>query len=411
MAIDKEKTIELLQTINELFDSIPVKNEDIKTKIKEFVLGPALEDIEKLVKDARPPVLLVMGRSGHGKSSLINALAGKEVATVNDIRPQEPGSDPYFITFEEAFSTWKVIDSRGIFESTKPDGSIEDDAIKVLKDDILKYKPDIIMHAISTPETRNLQKDLEMVEQLRKEIEKKRNYTIPTIIVLTKADTFQNPREWPPEEKPAKAAQLDDVLNYMIEEVLKVEKEAVNKNIPYYGYKIKSQNYIGIIPVSALKDDLWNIDTLSDFIGINLSDEAKLDFFGALQRKDALKKLASSIVNRFSTLAGGIGATPIPVADIALLIPVQLLMISIVGALSGRQGSKEVALEFLAAVGLNLGAGFSLREIARQASKLIPGGIAISATIAATSTWAIGKSAEAYFFNNEIKPPEFFKKN
>lgn len=411
MAINKQKTKELLNTINELFDSIPVQNEALKAKVKKMVLGPALEDIRKLVEESRPPVLLIMGRSGHGKSSLINALAQKDVAIVNDIKPQEPGSDPYFITFEESYATWKVIDSRGVFESTKPDGSIQEDAIEVLKTSIFTHKPDVILHAISTPETRNLQNDLELLESIRKEFEKKHSYNIPTMIVLTKADTFENPRQWPPENMPKKAAQLDDVLQYMTNDVLKVEKEPINLNYPYYGYNIKSNNYIGIIPVASIKDDTWNIDTLSDFIGKNLSEEAQLDFFQAQQRKGPLKKLSSNIIERFSKIAGGIGATPIPVADIALLIPVQLLMISIIGALSGRQASKETAFEYLTATGINVGAGMGLREIARQTSKLIPvGGFAVSATIASTSTWAIGKSAEAYFFNNEIKSPDFFKK-
>lgn len=411
MAIDKEKTKQLLKTIDDLFDSIPVKNEFVKSKVKELVLGPALEDIRKLVEDSRPPVLLLMGRSGHGKSSLINALAGKEVAEVNDIRPQEPESEPYMITFKESHAVWKVIDSRGIFESSKPDGSIEDDAVEVLKNSILTHKPDVILHAISTPETRNLQKDLELVERIRKDFEKKNSYSIPTMIVLTKADTFENPRQWPPEDTPKKAAQLDEVMQYMTNEVLKVEKKPLNLNFPYYGYEIDSKEYVGIIPVASIKDDLWNIDTLSDFIGKNLSEEAKLDFFQGQQRKEPLKRLSSSIIDRFSKIAGGIGATPIPVADIALLVPVQLLMISIIGALSGRQATKETAFEYLAAAGINVGTGFGLREIARQASKFIPvGGLAVSGTIAGASTWAIGKSAEVYFFNNELKSPEFFKK-
>lgn len=412
MAIDKEKTKELLETIDELFEAIPVKNEPLKTRIKDIVLGPALDDIRKLVDESRPPVLMLMGRRGHGKSSLINALAGKEVATVNDFKPQEPQSEPYLITFAEEFSTWKVVDTRGIFESSKPDGSLEDDSITVLKDNILKHKPDVILHVINTPEVSAAQNDMAFRVELKTFIKHNLDYDIPLVMILNKADTFVNPRQWPPEEFALKAAQLDEQMDYVIETMLDAKKKPLNANTPYYGYELSESDYIGIIPVASLHGDLWNIDTLSDFIGNNLHESAQLDFFQAQKRKKPLKKLSTSIIKRFSTLAGGIGATPIPVADIALLVPVQMLMISIIGALAGRNASKETALEYLAAAGINIGVGFGFREVARQASKLIPfGGIAISGTIAATSTWGVGKSAETYFFNNEIKSPKSFKRS
>ena len=407
MAFDKEKMKELITIIDKLFDVIPVENKTLKDSIKKIVLGPAIEEIRKMVEDSRPPVLMLMGRSGHGKSSLINALAGKEVAIVNDFQPQEPQSEPYLITFLEENSVWKVIDTRGIFESTKPDGSIEDNAMKVLKDNILHHKPDILMHVISTPEVRSMQMDLEFRKELKTFIQKELKFDIPLLMILNKADTFKNPREWPPEKYPTKAAQLDEQMNYVINDILKAQKKQINLTIPYYGYTLEKSDYLAIVPVCTLEDDLWNIDNLSDLIGTNLNQSAQLDFYQAQKRKKPLKAFSSSIIKRFSTIAGGVGATPIPVSDIALLVPLQLLMITVIGALAGRELTKETALEYLATAGINIGAGVGLREIARQGAKLVPfGSVVISGPLAASSTWAIGKSAELYFFNEKIVKPK-----
>ena len=117
------------------------------------------------------------------------------------------------------------------------------------------------------------------------------------------------------------------------------------------------------------------------------------------------------MIKRFSIIAGGVGITPIQVADIAILVPLQLLMISIIRALSGRTATKETAFEYLNAAGIDLGVGYGSRQFFRQIVKIIPvGGLAISGAIASTGTWAIGKSAEAYFFNNEFKSSHLFKK-
>jgi hypothetical protein len=73
--------------------------------------GPSVE------LESCPPVLYLLEQSGHGTSSLLNALAGRPVAQVGHVRPQTPGADPHLITFQEVFSEWKVVDARGIFET------------------------------------------------------------------------------------------------------------------------------------------------------------------------------------------------------------------------------------------------------------------------------------------------------
>lgn len=427
MAIDKNKTRELLEGVDEIFESIVggLPNE-VGAFLKRTVMGPALQEIRQLISESRPPVLFLAGRSGHGKSSLINALAGREIAEVGDIKPTTPESTPYLIHFEEQFSAWQVIDSRGIFETTRPDGAPATDAVQVLKQDLLKYKPDVLMHVISSPELRNLAPDLKIMREILIEMKNESGVDLPVVIVLNKADTLGNPREWPPETNARKAALIHEALQYMGADVLAIPSERIHRldrNFVIKGFRTDPETgqsaqgaqggpHPAIIPVCSLPnaEDQWNIDTLADFVGSQLPDVALLDFYQALRRKEQLRKISSGLIKRFSVIASGIGASPAPLSDFLVLTPLQILMVAMVGGLSCRTVSRETAYEYLSAIGVNLAAAGGVRFITQQLLKFIPfGGWAAAGSIAGASTYGLGKAAEAYFFAGEVLQPDQFQ--
>ncbi|NLJ05240.1 MAG: hypothetical protein GX435_06015 [Exilispira sp.] len=433
MAINKQKTKEIIEEIDQLFNQLVGNiNPSIKVWIEKNLLGPAFEEIKKLIEDSRPPKMFLIGRSGHGKSSLINALANKHVAEVGDVKPTTYQSIPYLIKFEESYSSWEIIDSRGLFESTSPNSlsniindnieenkkinknnhiSSKNDIEQILTEEIIKYKPDIIMHVISAPETRNLSNDLRLVSKMMTKLNKTLGYKIPLIIVLTKVDTLENPRHWPLENYPAKVGILKEILDYTSDEILTVSKTPIDLNELIKGYEIKdSEDITAIIPVCSLKDDIWNIETLIDFIGQKLPENAVLEFAQAQKRKKLLRKLSSSLIIRFSSIAGIVGLSPLPISDIIILTPMQILLVTLIGGLSCRKISKETFLEFLSASGITVASGFTFRAVAHQLVKLIPiAGSVISGTIASSGTYGIGKAAEAYFFEGKIKKPIQYK--
>lgn len=209
------------------------------------------------------------------------------------------------------------------------------------------------MHVVSTPEIRNLSNDLQVFKDITYKLRRETGVQVPTILIINRVDTLGNPRDWPPEDSPKKAAHIKEALEYMAIDVLRAKGiRNIDLNTAIRGYQISDDTYLAVIPVCSLDGDLWNIEALYDFVGEQLPKEAVMDFFQAQRRKEQLRKLASSIINRFATIAGGIGASPVPISDILLITPLQLMLIAIIGGLSCREFNKETAYEFFAAAGV-----------------------------------------------------------
>ena len=265
------------------------------------------------------------------------------------------------------------------------------------------------MHVISAPEARNLENDIQVFKQIIKNIKEIKGIVPPIIIVLNKIDTLGNRRHWPPDNYDEKIKLIVESIDYMANTVLRLPSKNIDPDNKLTGRYIEDTEYVGIVPVCSFEEDYWNIEGLSNFISQHLPFQARLFFCQAKKRKKLLKNLSSEIIKAFTQIAAGIGASPIPISDIAVLSPLQLLLIAIIGGFSCRSLSKKTAFEFLSAAGLNVTAGIGLRFLSQTVLKLIPGyGWAASAGIAAGGTYTVGKSAESYFFNGKVEDPRKF---
>jgi len=121
--------------------------------------------------------------------------------------------------------------------------------------------------------------------------------------------------------------------------------------------------------------------------------------------KEVKLAVTKKIVATCAAVCTTVGVEPIPLADFPILTALQLLMVSCIMHVSGREISRKAIGEFLSALGLNIGAGLVLREGARAAVKLLPGfGSAISGAIAGGATYALGRAATGYFIEGVPLP-------
>jgi uncharacterized protein (DUF697 family) len=129
-----------------------------------------------------------------------------------------------------------------------------------------------------------------------------------------------------------------------------------------------------------------------------LPNEAKIEMIRISRDRDAQHHVAQMLIKSTTAICTAIGAQPIPLADMPVLTSLQVMMVSGIMYVSGRERSLRAATEFITALGANVGAGMLLREGARAILKFLPGwGNVLCGMIAGAGTYAIGRAASAFF--------------
>ena len=142
-----------------------------------------------------------------------------------------------------------------------------------------------------------------------------------------------------------------------------------------------------VLPVMGLKE-------LADLTAEVIPEGVRMAFVRAQKAsREQRRKEAQSIVNWVAGQAALIGATPIPVSDAALLIPLQIKMLAKISALYGIDNSEVVSALFTMMA--PLGASFVGRTVVSNLLKMVPGigsaaGGLISGSTAAALTTTMG---------------------
>jgi len=137
---------------------------------------------------------------------------------------------------------------------------------------------------------------------------------------------------------------------------------------------------------------------LMSLLAAELPNQAKIEMIRISRDRHAQLHVAQMLIKSTTAICAAVGAQPIPLADLPILTSLQVLMVSGIMYISGRERSLRAATEFIAALGANVGAGMLFREGARAMLKFFPGwGNVVCGMVAGAGTYAMGRAATAYF--------------
>ena len=137
---------------------------------------------------------------------------------------------------------------------------------------------------------------------------------------------------------------------------------------------------------------------LMSLLAAELPNQAKIEMIRISRDRHAQLHVAQMLIKSTTAICAAIGAQPIPLADMPVLTALQVLMVSGIMYISGRERSVRAATEFITALGANVGVGMLLREGTRAMLKFFPGwGNVVCGMVAGAGTYAIGRAATAYF--------------
>ncbi len=340
-----------------------------------------MKEIKNTMENLKKLNIVIIGKSGVGKSTLINAVFRENLATTGIGTPVTQRMQLY----TKRNFPLAIYDTKGFELGKEAQEEVKNELIEQIKKGIRSGDINDTIHCmwycINTQSNRFEPEEIQWIKDFRSQIN---SYKIPIIIVLTMSYSKSHA------SKMQKVIEKENLDVCKVLPVLALDYEVdENYTVPAYGL----DKLIEIME-ETLPDEL--ADTLMSVQQANLE----------LKRKKALSKVTAAAV-----AAAAAAASPIPFSDSAVLIPIEVTMIASITAIFGFEFNKSVLTALISSVFGVGSATIAGKTIVSGLLKMIPGvgtlaGAAISAGTASTLTTALGKAyigIMTLMFNGELK--------
>ncbi len=327
-----------------------------------------LEALDKERQEMKTMNVMLLGKTGVGKSTLINNLFNKRLAETGIGRPvtqeiRQYSKENYPLT---------IYDTPGL--ELGGDNAIEQllkgvnaEIRKGINSGKMEKAIHCILYCVSATSHRFEEEEKKFIRMF---LDENRDTNIPVIIVITQSISKKDAKE------------------------LKSSIEAENLNVTQ------------IVPVLAedyeLDEDTvikaFGLDRLSELMYEIIPDAMKKTFISVQKASIRLKSgKAHAVVAAAAAAAGATGAIPIPFADSFALVPEQIAMLASITAIFDLSLEKSAIAAITTATLGTAGATIAGKTAVSGLLKLIPGagsvaGGVISGSVAAALTAALGEA-------------------
>lgn len=327
----------------------------------------AINAIADKIKSLNTLNIIVAGKTGVGKSTLINAVFKEKLAETGIGKPVTQ----HMRKITKKGVPLAIYDTRGFELGKEVQVEVKKEIVDIIGKGLATRDINKTIHCIwYCINTTSNRIEPEEVEWLRELSMNNQITQVPIIVVLTQSFSKKKAQEM-------RQTLLDENLDII--QVIPVLAE---------DYEIEE---LGI-------KKAYGLDVLIKVMGEALSDEL-IDTLQHIQIAclEEKKRRAQAAVATATVVAAGEGATPIPFSDCALLIPTQVSMIASITVIFGLDVNKSVITALLSS---SIGAGSATllgKTVVTNLLKFIPGagtvvGGAISAGTAGIITAALGEA-------------------